>query len=315
MILITGGTGFIGSYVARDLLARGAKVTLVDLKPDLDTLRLVCGEDVEGRVAIVAANMSVGSEVTEAIALSRPEVVVHLASLLPPEAERSTEAALAGITGSHVATLEASRLFGVKRLIWASATSVFGPPERHGGIERTVGDDAPHWPVTLYGIAKSANERLGLLYRERHGLDCIGFRFCQGYGPGKRRGRPFGYQMFEKAILGEPYAVPYGDDIINWQYVEDIAQILMNAIDMPYRGIPVYNTSGEVLSMRETLEILRELAPRAKIEANPGTAGLVWRYAADALARDNGFRNATPVREGFARTLDTMKAWQQLGRW
>jgi len=315
VILISGGTGFIGSYVARELLARGARLTLVDLKPDLDTLRMICGEGAERRLTILAADMSVGSEVMDAVLLSKPEVVIHLASMMPPEAERSAAAALAGITGSHAATLEACRLLGVRRLIWASATSVFGPPERHGGVEQAVRDDAPHWPATLYGITKSANERLGILYRERHGLDCIGFRFCQGYGPGKRRGRPFGYRMFEKAILGERYLVPYGDDIINWQHVEDIAQILVNAIEMPYRGIPVYNTSGEVLSMRRSLEILHELAPEARIEAEPGTAGLVWRYAAGALARDNGFSDVTPVREGFARTLETMRAWRRRGLW
>jgi nucleoside-diphosphate-sugar epimerase len=315
MILITGGTGFIGSYLARDLLTRGAQLTLVDLRPDLETLRLICGERVENRLSVVAADMSVDSEVMDAIWRAKPEIVIHLASMLPPDSERSAAASLAAISGSHAAVLEACRLFGVRRLVFASATSVFGPPERHGGVERAVSDDAPHWPATLYGLTKSANERLAALYRERHGVDSLGFRFCQGYGPGKRRGRPFGYQMFEKAILGEPYAVPYGDDVINWQYVEDIAHILVNAINMPYRDIPVYNTTGEVLSMTSTLKILRELVPESRIETRPGKAGLVWRYAADALARDNGFREVTPARDGFARTLDTMRAWHRQGLW
>lgn len=90
-----------------------------------------------------------------------------------------------------------------------------------------VADDAPHYPATLYGITKSANERLATLYRSRHGVDAIGLRFCQGYGPGKRRGRPFGYQMFEKAVLGAACSVPYGDDLINWQSVEDMAEITL----------------------------------------------------------------------------------------
>jgi nucleoside-diphosphate-sugar epimerase len=121
--------------------------------------------------------------------------------------------------------------------------------------------------------------------------------------------------MFEKAILGESYTVPYGDDIINWQDVDDIADILVRAIDMPYRGIPVYNTSGDVLSMRRSLEIMRELVPGARIEAEPGTANLVWRYATDALARDNGFTSPTSVAAGFARTLDVLRSWRRQGIW
>lgn len=315
MYLITGGTGLIGTYLTRNLLARGEQVTLLDVRADLAALRLICGPDAIERVNVLTADVSIAAEVMDAISACRPQVVFHLASLLPPDAERNAVGSMAAITGGHLAVLDACRIFGVKRLIWASATSVFGPPERHGGIDVVVDDNAPHYPATLYGITKSTNERLSLLYRERYGVDSIGFRFCQGYGPGKRRGRPFGYLMFEKALLKEPYRVPYGDDIINWQDVEDIADILTRAIDMRYCGIPVYNTSGDVVPMWRSLEVLHELVPGAKIEAEPGTASLVWRYAVDALARDNGFSSPTPISVGFARTLDVLRSWQAQGIW
>ncbi len=199
--------------------------------------------------------------------------------------------------------------------MWASAASVFGPPERHGGADVTVANDAPHYPVTLYGICKSANERLSAFYWERYAVDSVGFRFCQGYGPGKRRGRPFGYQMFEKALLGIPYTLPYGDDVINWQHVDEMAEIIVRASRAGPGPTRIFNTTGQVVPMREAAALLRRLAPRARLSLEPGTAGLVWRYDASRLEAELGFRSRIGVEEGFRRTLDTLRAWKEAGTW
>jgi nucleoside-diphosphate-sugar epimerase len=199
--------------------------------------------------------------------------------------------------------------------VWASVTSVFGRPEHHGGLDVSVANDAPHFPETLYGIWKSTNERLSGLYFDRFGVDSIGLRFNQGYGPGKKRGRPFGYQLFEHALLGLPYRVPYGDDLVNWQYVEDIAAVIVRALHASTTRTRVFNTTGEVITMRQTVDVLAELLPQARLELEPGRTGLVWRVETAALREHLGVAAPVTVRDGFARTVDTLRAWRDAGTW
>lgn len=305
--LIVGGTGFIGAHVARDLLARGRRVDVLDRSPDIDTLRSVIGTPLDRVPKVERGDAVVAVQVLSAVANTRPDAIVHLASPLPPESEFDATASLNAMVESFVNVLEAARIFGTRRVVWASATSVFGRPEAQGGDDVIVHNDAPHFPVTLYGIYKSACERLADFYFRERRVDSIGLRFAQGYGPRKTRGRPFGYELFEHVARGEPYDVPYADDLINWQYADDIARLIVAAIDAPTTQTRVFNTTGDVITMKASLDILRELEPRAQLRPIPGTTGLAWRYDTEALDREIGVFPITPAREGFARTLEALR--------
>ena len=313
-VLITGGTGFVGVYVVRDLLAAGRRVAAFDLRPDLDLLDLVAGERARERVEVIQGDATAGGELDAAVDRTGARVVVHLASPLPPESERYPCASLGGMTAAQLNVLEAARRFGMRRVVFASAPSVFGSPRHHGGADRPIANDAPHVPETLYGIGKSANERLAQLYWTRYGVDSIGLRLCQGYGPGKKRGRPYGYRMFDAALNGEPCRLPYGDDDINWQYVEDMSRLIVLGCDVQTPGHRCFSTSGEVLPMRDAVDILAGLAPEARFELERGVADFPWRYDTSVLEAEIGFGACTSVRDGFRRTVDTMRAWREAGR-
>jgi UDP-glucose 4-epimerase len=315
MYLITGGFGQIGLYLTRRLLEQDKRVVLFDNRLDFHQLELICGPDAASRLTAVIGDLSSPTEILSAVVEHRPEAIIHLASVLPPFAERNSHYTIQQNVGGMLNVLEAARLFKVRRVLFASVPSVFGPPEYHGDHDVVVGDDAPHYPMTLYGISKSANERLAAYYWREHGVECMGFRICQGYGPGKRRGKAFGYEMFENAILGKPIMVPCGDDIINWQYVEDIADIFHRAIDARHTGQVVYNTTGEIHTMRDSMDELRRQVPGAEITLEPGVAGLVWRYDTARLEKDLGVGKPTPMKDGFAVTLATMRDWQRRGGW
>jgi UDP-glucose 4-epimerase len=312
---VTGGTGFLGAYVIRDLLAANHRVTAFDLFPDRPMLELVAGPGPARDVRVVRGDVTLAAQLFGALREAAAEAIVHLASPLPPESELDTTASMRTMTEGHVNVLEAARIFGLRRVVWASATSVFGRPEHHGGLETAVPNDAPHFPETLYGIWKSANERLAALYFTRSGVDSIGLRFNQGYGPGKKRGRPFGYQLFEYALLGQPYRVPYGDDLVNWQYIEDIAAVIVRALDGPPTRTRVFNTTGEVITMRETVDLLRGFLPGARLDLEPGRTGLAWRFDTTALREEIGFGTPLSVAEGFQRTIATMQHWRDAGKW
>lgn len=308
--IITGGFGQIGLYLTRRLLASGRRALLFDQRLDLAELALICGEDAAGRLAFATGDLAAPTAFLSLVAQHRPAAIVHLASMLPPVSERNAPYTMQQNTMGMLNVLEAARIFGVRRVLFASAASVFGRPERHGGLDLPLDDLAPHFPETLYGISKSANEQLAAYYHRQHGLETIGFRICQGYGPGKRRGRAFGWEVFENALNGNHTEVPCGDDLVNWQYIEDIAEIFERGLDAPHRGLTTYNTSGEVHTMRDSIETLRAIAPSASFTLLPGVSGLVWRYRTSRLETDIGFRKPTPMADGFAATLDTMRRWR-----
>lgn len=309
--LITGGTGFIGVYVARKLRAIGTPVALLDLKPDLELLDLVAGPGARDELTLLQGDVAAAAEVFGAVSASGATVIVHLASPLPPESERDPSASLHAMTHAQVNVLDAARLLGARKIIWASATSVFGHPKHHGGIDRPVPNDAAHHPETLYGICKSANERLARLYWARFGVASVGLRLCQVYGPGKKRGRPFGYRMFEHAVLGIPFEVPNGDDIVNWQYVEEVADLILVAAAADTASGDSFNTSGDVVSTREAVGLLSKLAPQARLTVLPGAASLTQRFDTSALEKATGFTFRVGVAEGFARTIETLQHWKR----
>lgn len=313
MYIITGGFGQIGLYLARRLLARGKEVVLFDTRTGFADLELICGPEARARINWMVGDLSSPTEFLTVVAEHRPEAIIHLASVLPPIAERNAHFTMAQNVGGMTNVLEAARIFKTRRVVFASASSVFGPPERHGGLDAVVHDDAPHYPTTLYGITKSTMERLATYYRTRHGIETMGFRICQGYGPGKRRGKAFGWELFEAALDGKPIAVPCGDDVVNWQYIEDIADIFEHGIDAPHTGLDTYNTSGEILTMAESMKVLERLAPGFEAKLEPGTAGLVWRYNTSRLKADLGLPEPTGVRQGFAASLKMMRRWRDSG--
>jgi len=300
--------------VVRDLLRAGHPVVVFDLMPDARTLALIAS-GANRQVTVVRGDVRSPAELMAAAKLGALDTIVHLASLLPPETERDAASSLQQMVQGHINVLDAARLFDVRRVVWASAPSVFGNPRRFGGTDAEVPNDAPHYPETLYGICKSTNERLAELYRREFNVDSIGLRFCQGYGPGKRRGRPFGYELFEKALLGEPYAAPYGDDMMNWQYIEDMAALVVRACEAPRTETRVFNTTGDVLSMRDSVALLKSMLPQARLEAAPGTMGLAWKYDTAPLEREIGVRGRTPIRDGFAKTIATLQHWKAEGLW
>jgi len=161
-ILVTGGAGYIGRWLARELSARGIETVALD--------RLAPGPNDElklpAEVTFVEGDVTDRAVVVAAAKLRPYTAVVHLAGIVTMGCERDPDLAMrVNLGGTHNA-LEAARLAGIPRLVFASTISVYGP-----NVPQPITEATPAEPLTWYGQSKVMAEQLGLYYQRRWGLD------------------------------------------------------------------------------------------------------------------------------------------------
>ena len=322
-VLVTGAAGFIGYHLADRLLREGAAVVGIDnlndyYDPRLKQARLA---RLEGRPGFRFARLDFADRagMEELFDRERPAVVVHLGaqagvrySLVNPHAYVDSN-----VVG-FLNVLEGCRRHGVRHLVYASTSSVYGANTK---MPFSVHDNVDH-PVSLYAATKKANELMAHTYAHLHGLPCTGLRFFTVYGPW---GRPdMAVFLFTEAMLaGRPIKVfNHGRMRRDFTYVDDIVEGVRRVMDRPATSNPAWsgdsphpgtsaapyrlynignNRPVELMRVIETLE--RALGVAAVKEMLPLQPGDVPETYADVddLARDVGFRPATPIEEGVGR--------------
>jgi Nucleoside-diphosphate-sugar epimerases len=323
-VLVTGTAGFIGSHVARVLLARGDQVVGLDNLNDyydvaLKRDRLAWLSSEKGYIH-VTADLADRAAIDGVFREHRPDRVVNLAAQAGVRyaAENPHVYVSSNVTGFlHV--LEGCRHHGVEHLVYASTSSVYGantnmPFSEHGSTEH---------PLTLYAATKKANEMMAHSYAHLYGIPCTGLRFFTVYGPW---GRPdMALFLFTKAILeGKPIRVfNHGRHKRSFTYIDDIVEGVVRALDRvptvdagwsgadpdpatsgvaPYR---LYNIGNEQpVELLRYIEVLEQcLGRKAQMEMLPLQAGDVPDTEADVsdLVANVGYRPVVSVEEGVAR--------------
>jgi UDP-glucuronate 4-epimerase len=315
--LVTGAAGFIGSHVSNRLLDRGDEVVGIDNLNDYYdvNLKLARAQRLKSRsgFALHVADISDLGALNEIVERSAPEVIVHLAaqagvrySLINPHAY--VQSNLVGFMN----VLEASRHFGVRHLVYASSSSVYGA---NTAMPFSVRHNVDH-PVSVYAATKKSNELMAHAYSHLFGLPTTGLRFFTVYGPW---GRPdMALFLFTKAILeGRPIDVfNHGRMERDFTYIDDIVEGVIRVADRvpipasrehpgtssaPYR---VYNIGNHnPVPLLEMIAILeRELGRAAQKNFLPLQQGDVPATYADVeeLERDTGFHPRTTLSDGIS---------------
>jgi UDP-glucuronate 4-epimerase len=333
-ILVTGAAGFIGFHLSRRLLERGDQVVGLDSINDYYDVRLK-----EDRLALLAkhsnfefckANLADREAMGQLFGTESFDVVVNLAaqagvrySLTHPHAY--VESNLTGF----VNILEGCRHTGVKHLVYASSSSVYGA---NTNMPFSVHHNVDH-PISLYAASKKANELMAHTYSHLYKLPTTGLRFFTVYGPW---GRPdMAMFKFAKAILaGEPIDVyNEGNMRRDFTYVDDIVEGVMRVCDhtaasnpnwsgdkpdpatsaAPYHLYNIGNNNPvELMYVIEVLE--KKLGKKASLNLLPMQPGDVRETYADVddLANDVGFRPNTPVEEGISRFVDWYREYYRV---
>lgn len=304
-ILVTGAAGFIGSYVAHELLNDGHEVVGFDNFNDyydvsLKEARAVRLAEREG-VTLIRGDLADYESLLSTFQFYEPQLVCHLAaqagvrySIENPFVYQQSN--LAG----HLNMLEACRHFNVQRLVYASSSSVYGGNKKVPFSE----DDPVDHPVSLYAATKKANELMSHTYTHLYGLQTVGLRFFTVYGPW---GRPdMAYWLFTDAMLsGRPIQVfNHGDMKRDFTYIDDIVSGVKSALFVdalgPYEVFNLGNNHPEKLM--DFITVLGDaLGVEPKMEMFPMQAGDVPITFADVSKAQKklGYQPTTPISVGI----------------
>jgi UDP-glucuronate 4-epimerase len=333
--LVTGAAGFIGYHFSERLLRDGIEVVGADNLSDyydvsLKEARLarLTGRD---RFTFWRVDVADRGAFIDGMTRGGFDVVVHLAaqagvrySLTNPHAYADSN--LVGFLN----VLEGCRHGGVKHLVYASSSSVYGANTK---MPFSVHDRVDH-PVSLYAATKKANELMAHTYSHLYGLPTTGLRFFTVYGPW---GRPdMAIFKFTRAILrGEPIDV-YNEGQMrrDFTYVGDIVEGMRRVLDRPPAGDPAWrsdepdpatsaapyvvynigNHSPEPLTrMIDVLEAsLGRQAVRRLLPMQPGDVPATYADVSE-LARDVGFAPSTPLEDGIARFVAWYREYYGVG--
>ena len=310
-ILITGAAGFIGSHLSERLCARGDTVI------GLDNFDPFYGREIkeanlaalrgESRFSLCDGDIRDAAALERAFAPRAPDVVVHLAALagVRPSLENPARYADVNVTGTQ-RVVDAAAAHGVRRLVFASSSSVYGldsqPPFKES--------DACLQPVSPYASTKRAGELLLFVAHHLRALDVTCLRFFTVFGP---RQRPdLAIHKFARLIAaGRPIEL-YGDGSSSRDYtfIDDIIDGVVASIDEAAAapGYRIYNLGGSrTTTLLRLVELLGEaLGKTPQIVWRPEQPGDMKRTLADVglSARALGYAPHVSMEDGIRRFVD-----------
>jgi nucleoside-diphosphate-sugar epimerase len=254
--LVTGGAGFIGSHLVRELVSQGKKVVVFDCNPDTSYIA-----DCLGKVKFVYGDVANMAQLAEVIAMNKVKVVFHLAYMLVPDTDNRTGRAIQVNCAGFQNVMEAARVLKIRRVVWASSQAVYGFGE--GYPAGSIIEDVHVQPTTQYGACKQFNEHVARFYHDVHGVDNIGFRKPVVYGLGKSRRRDLSisHLLIENSVVGRAVEVPPVDFYANYLYVKDAVRAYMLAGQVKSPEHKIFNISGSFHRCSEVVEVLRSLIP------------------------------------------------------
>ena len=254
-LLVTGGSGMVGRNVAEAAKAQGCRVRLADHAWHSASPALECDECVTFDIRDVAACMEHARGVN---------AVVHCAAVVGPSAALADPLVTLAVNVTGTANLlEAAHAYGA-RLLNVSSSSIYGyRPELE-----PISEDSRTEPQSMYEASKLMAEIHCIAHRRTYGSDVASFRTGAVFGPGIQIGEYF----LPRALAGETISEPVGrDHPIDFTYVVDLAEALVQAALTTELRHAVYNVSGGVLRTRgELAQAVRALVPGANIEIGPG---------------------------------------------
>ena len=250
--VVTGGAGFIGSHIIKELVSRGQQVVAVD---DFSTGSLSNLSSVQQKIKIVSANICDFSALLKAF--QGADYVLHHAALVsvPRSVEEPQLTWQINVSGT-LNVLEAARQAGVKRVVFASSCCVYGTSSK------PCKETSPKHPGSPYALSKQIGEELCRFYTQMYGLETVCLCYFNVYGAGQNPNGAYAAviaQFLQRALNGEPVRIDgTGRQSRDFIAVEDVARA---NILVAKKGVPgeTYNVAcGKSYSLLALLRLIEQ---------------------------------------------------------
>jgi nucleoside-diphosphate-sugar epimerase len=289
--LVTGGTGFIGWRVVRNLLQRQIPVVVGELNLDAGVAAKLSGAEF---MALDVADV----DSVKAVLTRHPEIthVIHLAYLMSAEVEANPRLGASVNVLGMIHFFEAAARHRLARLVFTSSETVYGGSQRPYGDRDVTEDDfcGPADQHFTYGVMKVLNEFMAQKYVKNRGVSIACTRPPVVFGHGRKRGSVLWAEDFAtQPALGKAVMLPFpGRSRDCWIYVDDCAEQLVRLALKPQLEHFAYNNGGQSVTATELAALVRQLLPDAQIsfdETKP-TTPLIDRMDGSRLEREIGFK-------------------------
>jgi UDP-glucose 4-epimerase len=297
-VLVTGGAGYIGSVVARALLARGEELVVLDVAESLpEVLRGLPG------LTFVRADLRDGAALQSVLTDHDIDAVIHLAALKSVAASmRDPGLYFDNNVGGSLALLRGMQTSGIGLLVFSSSCAVYGEPKR-----LPLDEDCPLRPENPYGESKLLVERMLPWFEQRSNIRAVSLRYFNAAGATEDGTLGEDWRHAENLIpvaveaalgrgnvlqvFGRDYPTPDGTAIRDYVHVLDLAEGHLRALDYLRAGGASATLNlgtgvgSSVLEVISTIEaVLGRPVPSIAAPRRPGDPAAVW--ADDSLARD-----------------------------
>ena len=310
LFLVTGGAGFIGSHLAARLLSEGDCVRV------FDNFSTGSPDNLPGTGAAGADLEVIRGDLRDLPAVERAAegvtAIFHQAAMrsVPRSVADPLGANEHNVTGTlHV--FEAARRAGVRRVVYASSSSVYGDRP-----ELPKQEDQPPAPISPYAVSKLAGEQYGRVWHRLYGVETVGLRYFNVFGPRQDPASEYA-AVIPKFILwglrGEPLEVHgHGRQSRDFTYVDNVVDANLLAAAAPDVGGQVFNVGcGERISLLEIIARLEEILGRSlERRHTPSRAGDVPHTLAEVSKSKRllGYTPLTGFDEGLARTVEYFRS-------
>lgn len=305
--LVTGGAGFIGSHIAAALVAKGARVRIID---DLSTGYRENVAEVGGDVDFVQASLADGNALRKALA--DVELVFHEAAIpsVPRSVENPRQTHIASVD-STFSLLDAAREMKVRRIVYAASSSAYGDQPTLPKVEDMLPD-----PLSPYAVAKLVGEYYSQVFSRVYGLETVSLRYFNVFGPRQDPSSQYSgvISRFIAALLSGEQPVIYGDgqQSRDFTYIANVVDANLKAAETT-KGIgKVINVAnGERTTLNELLKEVQELTGKTDVSVDyraPRAGDVLHSLADITRAREFlGFEPRVGLREGLQLTIDWWK--------
>jgi len=303
MYLVTGGAGFIGSHIVEKLVSMGEKVRVLDNLSFGNTANF---NGVEAKIEMISGDLLDPAAVAKAMV--GVEVVFHQAALrsVPFSVKNPALVNRVNVEGT-LNVLTAARDSGVKRVVYASSSSVYGK----GAMLPKSEHDTPS-PISPYAVSKLAGEYYAKVFTELYGLETVGLRYFNVYGPRQDPNSQYAAvipRFIQWALQGEPLEV-HGDGLQSrdFTYIDNVVQANLQAAHCELTAGGVFNVGeGKSHTLLDLVDLLEEIiGTKLQLLHMAGRAGDV-RYTRAEISESQrclGYRPHVSFEEGVVKTVE-----------